>query len=113
MGIEVVQRDIEDWSRSVNRAVALFKFSPLELTERHQLSFSESYDDLDYFKVSVVELGELEEQIAFLRHKHNPVPGTQLWIHENADGLGTIKKVIEIFGWSFQDVLWISPDLEG
>ena len=65
-----------DLDRRIGTVIAVLGLEPHEITDRLQITFEESEDDLDQLVAAAVRIGP--RQYALVRHKHHPAPGTEV-----------------------------------
>ncbi len=67
-----------DWRPDINKAIAVLNYEPDALSEKYTLKFTESYDQLDYFKAAILEV-DSSKQFALVRYRGCPSPGAEIW----------------------------------
>lgn len=100
------QLKIKDWLPRINKAVAVIKYEPEDLERRLPVIFTESYDDLDYFKIAVMELNN-GKQFCLLRYRGNPSSGTEIWISKDSLSINDdTKQILNSLGFKESDLKW-------
>lgn len=77
------QDDTEPWPKGLSLAVAVLASEPEDLRKERGIEFTDSHDGLDYTKSAILQLRS-RAQVALVRHRDCPSPGTEVWIHENS-----------------------------
>ena len=89
-------------------AVAILRLPPDSLHERLGIQFDQSYDDLDFVKVALLELVRSGKRVALVEHVHAPVRGTE--IHAEVDRPAAAKDLVneltEALELAHGDLLW-------
>jgi hypothetical protein len=92
--------------------VAMIQHEPAEIGRIHRLEFKESYDSLDYLVYAVLPLS-LGNQVALVRHKHSPDPGTEICVrHNQKDIARVISEALYALGLDRNAITWILPEYE-
>lgn len=101
---------IGDWAGY--EPVAVLALEPHELAAKGNLSFRESYDDLDYLTQSSFR-GSFGNLLGLVRHRGAPTPGTELLVKAaNAtDRRRQFRDALRCLRLSESDVTWVSSKL--
>jgi hypothetical protein len=103
----MTQHDLKTWKGF--RPIAFLAPLPDELTERADLSFTESHDDLDYQRESAFS-GVEGTVFGLVSHAGAPVPGTQLLAHADDLPRGVqllVDEALNTLSLSQNDVRWV------
>ena len=94
-----------------SRALVELRFDPDELAERYGLSFEESYDDLDWFKLAAVALPD-GSQAWLTKYQGEQEPGTTVYVDAAADPAMAKEQLAQTLGLTEDDFRWVTPELE-
>lgn len=85
--------------------VSMIAPEPSDL-EHRGIYFAQSFDDLDYVQVAVVQLNA-GPRLALIRHQGNPMPGTEICaVDASAASHQAVATLAEILGVRRGDILW-------
>lgn len=85
--------------------VSMIASEPSDL-EQKGIHFAQSFDDLDYVQVAVVQL-DAGPRLALIRHQGNPVPGTEICaVDAGPSSHKAASTLTDILGVRRADVLW-------
>jgi hypothetical protein len=99
------------WPSGDGRPIAVLRFEPEFLKRRYGLTFEESNDDLDFYELAAIELGD-GQQVWLMRYRNAPGPGTVVYADSTVDPAQTRAKLIEGLGLSLEDLNWQRSDDE-
>ncbi len=101
------QLDIKKWLLPINKAVAVIKYEPEYLEKKLPIVFSESFDDLDYFKIAVLELCS-GKQFCLIRYRGNSSGGTEIWVSKDSLNFNLeINEILDALNLYVSDIKWI------
>lgn len=103
------QVEIGGLNKVVNKAIAVLRYEPDELERILDIKFSETFDGLDFLKISVLEIGV--KQICLVRYKNNPSGGTEVWVSKTVvDIQAEVEEILTALGFDNKDLRWmLSP----
>jgi hypothetical protein len=90
--------------------VAIIALEPFEIEQKYHIEFNDSFDNLDYLKVAVLDMCS-GVRVALKRHRGTPGPGTDIgvsarYIHDYEP---VVAEVVDALGLHPDDVLWSRP----
>ena len=90
--------------------VAILALEPSEIEQRYHIKFYDSFDNLDYLKVAVLDMCS-GVRVALKRHRGTPGPGTDISVSANRihDYEPVVSEVVDALGLHPDDVLWSRP----
>ncbi len=90
--------------------VAILALEPSEIEQRYHIKFYDSFDNLDYLKVAVLDLCS-GVRVALKRHRGTPGPGTDICVPEEIfkHDSAIVSEVVDALGLHPDDVLWSRP----
>lgn len=91
--------------------VALLALEPDELSQRFALAFSDTYDSLDYIKLSLLELPS-EARVALIKRTRAPESGTLVAVGSHVDRHAVFDEFVSLLELERDDLKWIAPDLK-
>jgi hypothetical protein len=80
------QINLKDWSLSINKPIAVINLDPIELEGKLKIKFNQSFDDLDYYNIAVMEL-QNGKQFCLVRYRGNPFKGTEIWVSDKIENI--------------------------
>lgn len=78
---------------------------PQDLAERLGIEFQETFDNLDYVRMAVLELPG-GNRVALLRHRGNPVAGTEVATAKSGVDQEFIETVLSSLGLDETNISW-------
>lgn len=88
--------------------LAVLRFSPVDLSSRHGLTFERRHDDLDEFQLAAIALPD-GSQAWLERHCGDPVDNTLAHVDAGAN-LRLAKQDLQlVLDLSDDDFVWVSP----
>ena len=97
------------WRPGRSHAIAALRLTPAELTSRLRVEFEEMEDDLDRFKVAVVQ-SPGDHRFALVRYIHNPSKGTEIWASSGLSDMNAeLREVLSILKLGLDDLAWTHP----
>ncbi len=110
MQTQFKQLELEGWLPAINKAVAVLKHEPDDLEASLSINFTESYDDLDYFKIAILELDN-GKQFCLLRYRGNPSGGTEIWVSKDSSNFyNDINEILGSLNLNESDLKWKLDD---
>ena len=90
--------------------VAIIALEPSEIEQKHHIEFYDSFDNLDYLKVAVLDMCS-GVRVALKRHRGMPGPGTDISVSARHihDYEPVVAEVADALGLHPDDVLWSRP----
>jgi hypothetical protein len=108
---ERLQRGIPDISNRMMPGVntALVGQEPAEIAQRLGVRFDESFDDLDYLDIALLQIDQ-DTEFALVRHRGMPGGGTEIWMHtEDWNRPEVLSRVLAELGIAADELLWRLP----
>ena len=103
--------NIEDLT-SATMTVAMFKHEPQDFSTNNSLVFRAGFDDLDYLDFTILNLPSGHE-VALIRHKGSPQPGTELCVPSNQDNVASvIREACKFLNINESELQWVHPNVE-
>lgn len=90
--------------------VAMIRQEPAEISKVNDLDFLESSDDLDnlVFNTLLLSLGN---QVSLVRHQHSPVPGIEIYVHDDQSDIATVLyETLTKINLDHNDLTWVHPE---
>ena len=94
-----------------SRALVELRFDPEELAARYGLTFAEDYDDLDWFELAAIELGD-GSQAWLTKYRGEQEPGTTVYVDAGADPVAAKEQLARALGLGDEDFCWVAPELD-
>ena len=98
------------WPSGQGEVVAMLARSPAVLEASHGLRFFEGADNLDAYDAAAIRLPS-GRRVGLMRHRGNPVAGTELHADSRDDFLEAIREFLDAFELSADDLVWIRDDV--
>jgi hypothetical protein len=107
--LSIEQVPLAKMEHGLARPVARLGIEPAEIEKRVGLRFEEGRDDLDDV-VAAVFRSHSGKQFALIRHRDQPVPGTDILINERlSDFSAALHEALQVLHLKPQDLSWTHP----
>jgi len=109
---EFTQLPLEAMQHGLAKPVARVRLSPFEISTRLGINFVSTQDDLDDLDAALIRTMS-GRQVAFVRHKDQPLPGTDIVINERSeDPTADLIEAMKVLSVGKADLTWKHPDID-
>jgi len=105
----IKQHDFDTWPKDFYVAIASLKCGVSELEQKCKLKFRTSEDDLDSFRVALLEI---DNEIFFMlmRYEQSSDTGVEIWVAVNkVDVHGALEEILSELGLTQAFIDWKNP----
>ncbi len=88
--------------------IAVLDLEPADLEKRLGIAFQQSFDNLDYVDIALLEL-DSHERFALIRHRGAPSPGTEIHVPHSQASARKLDEIVRQLGLAPADLSWRKP----
>src|SRR2546430_13226602 len=108
---DFTQLPLDAMQHGLAKPIARVQLSPFQISQKLGIHFVSTQDDLDELDAALIRT-QSGRQLAFVRHKDQPLPGTDIVTNERSEDVtADLIEGMQTLSISRNDLSWTHPDI--